>query len=95
MQILVEGQRVGSLDRNSGQSVVLSEVADRIARANDNKNLTMDVLVEAVGRVNTGLEFDLKGLTDPLVVLNSEFLRAVFQILTCMGLFPKSAVCYC
>ena len=73
MQILVNGQRVGSLDRNDGQSTVLSEAADKIARANDNKNVTMDIIVEAVGRVNTGVEFDLKGLTSPLVLLNSEY----------------------
>ncbi len=72
VQILVNGQRVGYLDRNEGQSTVLSDVADKIARANDNKNVTMDILVEAVGRVNTGVEFDLKGLISPLVLLNSE-----------------------
>ena len=63
---------MGSLDRNEGQSTVLSEAADKIARANDNKNVTMDIIVEAVGRVNTGVEFDLKGLVNPLVLLNSE-----------------------
>ena len=78
MQILVNGQRVGSLDRNEGQSTVLSEVADKIARANDNKNVTMDIIVEAVGRVNTGVEFDLKGLINPLVLLNSESLPRVY-----------------
>ena len=72
VQILVEGQRVGNLDRNTALSTVLSEVADKIARANDNKNVTMDIIVENVGRVNTGVEFDLKGLTNPLVLLNSE-----------------------
>ena len=72
MQILVEGQRVGNLDRNGGQSVVLMDLADTIARAHDGKNVTMDIIVEAVGRVNTGLEFDLKGLIDPLVLLNSK-----------------------
>ena len=72
MQILVEGQRVGNLDRNGGQSVVLMDLADTIARAHDGQNVTMDIIVEAVGRVNTGLEFDLKGLIDPLVLLNSK-----------------------
>lgn len=72
VQILVEGQRVGNLDRNGGQSVVLTDVADTIARAHDGRNVTMDIIVEAVGRVNTGLDFDLKGLIDPLVLLNSE-----------------------
>lgn len=72
MQILVEGQRVGNLDRNGGQSVVLMDVADTIARAHDGQNVTMDIIVEAVGRVNTGLDFDLKGLIDPLVLLNSK-----------------------
>ena len=71
-QILVEGQRVGSLDRNGPQSVVLSDAADKIARAHDGANVTMDILIEAVGRVNTGTEYDLKGLIDPLVLLNSE-----------------------
>ena len=72
VQILVEGQRVGNLDRNGGQSVVLMDVADTIARAHDGQNVTMDIIVEAVGRVNTGLDFDLKGLIDPLVLLNSK-----------------------
>ena len=90
VQILVEGQRVGNLDRNSALSTVLSEVADKIARANDNKNVTMDIIVENVGRVNTGVEFDLKGLTDPLVLLNSESsaspCRSSYQlVLSCLN----------
>ena len=72
VQIMVEGQRVGNLDRNGGQSVVLMDAADTIARAHDGQNVTMDIIVEAVGRVNTGLDFDLKGLIDPLVLLNSK-----------------------
>ena len=79
----MNGQRVGYLDRNEGQSTVLSEVADKIARHNDNKNVTMDILVEAVGRVNTGVEFDLKGLISPLVLLNSEFSPRMMPSQTC------------
>ena len=75
VQILVMGQRIGSLDRNGPQSAVLTDVADKIARQYDGKNITMDIIVEAVGRVNTGVDFDLKGLIDPLVLLNSETLN--------------------
>jgi hypothetical protein len=74
VQILVMGQRIGSLDRNGPQSVVLTETADKIARQFDGYNITMDIIVEAVGRVNTGVDFDLKGLVDPLVLLNSKTL---------------------
>ena len=75
VQILVMGQRIGSLDRNGPQSVVLTAAADKIARQYDGKNITMDIIVEAVGRVNTGVDFDLKGLIDPLFLLNSETLN--------------------
>lgn len=75
VQILVMGQHIGSLDRNGPQSVVLTDVADKIARQFDGKNITLDIIVEAVGRVNTGVDFDLKGLINPLVLLNSKTLN--------------------
>lgn len=36
----------------------------------DNGTVTLDIVVEGVGRVNTGLDFDFKGLTSKLVLLN-------------------------
>ena len=45
---------------------------DAVAKAaGDGANVTLDIIVEGVGRTNTGLLFDVKGLTSGLILLNS------------------------
>ena len=67
MQILVEGKVVASLDRNKKAKVSLP-VLDTLS--SDQELVTLDILVEGIGRDNSGSKFDLKGLMSQDVYLN-------------------------
>lgn len=60
-QIFIDGRYVGSLDRRKGEkSLVLPECAD---------GATLDILVEAMGRINFGRAIkDFKGITDNVTI---------------------------
>jgi hypothetical protein len=77
-QVLVNGVKVASLQRNGDISVVLGAAADDVAKAAGDAGLViLDIIVEGVGRTNTGLLFDVKGLTSGLVLLNSARCQAL------------------
>ena len=63
-QVLVDGRVVGRLERSNPRNLTLP------AAAGGNADATLDILVEALGRVNFGCEWDFKGLTSPDVRLN-------------------------
>lgn len=71
VQILAGGVYVGSLERDGDLAVVLSDAADKVGRANDGKDVTLDILVMQIGRSNFGNLYDLKGLVSGTVLLNS------------------------
>ena len=62
--MLVDGRVVGRLERSNPRNLTLPAAARRGGDA------TLDILVEALGRVNFGCEWDFKGLTSPDVRLN-------------------------
>ena len=62
--MLVDGRVVGRLERSNPRNLTLPAAARRDGDA------TLDILVEALGRVNFGCEWDFKGLTSPDVRLN-------------------------
>lgn len=70
-QVLADGVLVGAFQRNGGVSIVLGDAAGAVAAAAGKNNVTLDIIVEGVGRANTGLKYDVKGLTSGLVLLNS------------------------
>ena len=70
-QILAGGSYVGSLERDGDLAVVLNDNADKIARANDGKDVELDILVMQIGRSNFGNSYDLKGLVSGIVLINS------------------------
>ncbi len=48
--------------------------------------VTLDILVEALGRVNFGCVWDYKGLTSPEIKLNGEyFCAALSWLLECLA----------
>jgi hypothetical protein len=70
-QIMAGGVYVGSLERDGDLAVVLNDAADKVGRANDGKDVTLDILVMQIGRSNFGNLYDLKGLVSSTVLLNS------------------------
>lgn len=67
----MEGKVVASLDRNKGAKVSLLLLG--IDTADKSKEmLTLDILVEAIGRDNSGSKFDFKGLVSEDVYLNGK-----------------------
>ena len=62
--MLVDGRVVGRLERSNPRNLTLPATARR------DGDTTLDILVEALGRVNFGCEWDFKGLTSPDVRLN-------------------------
>ncbi len=64
---MVEGKVVASLDRNKKAKVSLP-VLDTLS--SDQDLVTLDILVEGIGRDNSGSKFDLKGLMSQNVYLN-------------------------
>jgi len=86
MQIMVEGKVVASLDRNKKAKVSLP-VLDTLS--SDQELVTLDILVEGIGRDNSGSKFDLKGLMSQDVYLNGRFSNPSFS-----GRF-RSFCCFC
>lgn len=68
-QILVNGKTVGGLDRNKAVSLSLPAVASDDAHG---AHVTLDVLVEGLGRDNSGSKYDFKGLVSEHVLLDGE-----------------------
>ena len=58
---------MASLDRNKGVKVSLP-----LLDTADKEYLTLDILVEGIGRDNSGSKFDLKGLVSQDVYLNGK-----------------------
>ena len=67
----MEGKVVASLDRNKGVKVSLP-LLNSITADKSKETLTLDILVEAIGRDNSGSKFDLKGLVSEDIYLNGE-----------------------
>ena len=72
--------------------------ADAVAKtAGDNGTVTLDIIVEGVGRVNTGVDYDFKGLTSKLVLLNGALWQRSARKppcgSACMQPHPKSHMC--
>ena len=65
----MEGKTVASLDRNKAVNVSLPLLG---IDASDKTYLTLDILVEGIGRDNSGSKFDLKGLVSQDVYLNGK-----------------------
>lgn len=66
-QVMVEGKVVASLDRNKQAKVSLPAVA-----STNKEFLTLEILVEGIGRDNSGSKFDLKGLMSQDVYLEGK-----------------------
>ena len=66
LQILIDGKTVGGLDRNKAVSLSLPAVAS------DSAHVTLDILVEGLGRDNSGSKYDFKGLVSEHVLLDGE-----------------------
>lgn len=96
MQIMVEGKVVASLDRNKKAKVSLPEL-DTLST--DQDLITLDILVEGIGRDNSGSKFDLKGLMSQDVYLNGRplstglFWRAVSVILLLLYKSSQKSKC--
>ncbi|KAL0030525.1 hypothetical protein WJX79_001635 [Trebouxia sp. C0005] len=71
-RIMVDGKVVASLDRNKKAKVSLP-VLDTFS--SDQDLVTLDILVEGIGRDNSGSKFDLKGLMSQDVYLNGDLLE--------------------
>ncbi|KAK9843639.1 hypothetical protein WJX81_000575 [Elliptochloris bilobata] len=56
-KVLLDGRVVGRLERNNPRNLTLP------AAAGSKQEATLDILVEALGRVNFGCDWDFKGLT--------------------------------
>ena len=65
------GAYVGSLERDGDLAVVLNDAADKAGKANDGKDVNLDILVMQIGRSNFGNLYDLKGLVSGTVLINS------------------------
>ena len=65
-QVLVEGRRVGRLQRTGPCSLVLPALGAQPAHP----AATLDIVVEAVGRSNEGWRWDVKGLPSSDVFLD-------------------------
>ncbi len=60
-QVMIDGELIGSLDRRNGETEILIPACRKGAR--------LDILVEAMGRINFGRAIkDYKGITDSVVV---------------------------
>lgn len=62
---------IASLDRNKGAKVSLP-LLDKDTADKSKKMLTLDIVVEAIGRDNSGSKFDFKGLVSEDVYLNGK-----------------------
>ncbi len=65
VQVLIDGRVVGFLERNVPGNLTIKPTS----RSQD-KDLTLDIVVHALGRVNFGCVWDFKGLIYPDIKLN-------------------------
>ena len=63
----MEGTTVAALDRNKGSKVNLPMLNPDFSKK---EVLSLDILVEGIGRDNSGSKFDLKGLVSQNIYLN-------------------------
>ena len=64
----MEGEVQGDLERNNPRNLTLQPPAGR----RDGRDVTLDIVVHAMGRVNFGCIWDFKGLVHPDIKLNGE-----------------------
>ena len=69
MQVLINGQVVGNLERNVPQNLSLSLPS----LEGGHQDVQLDIVLHALGRVNFGCIWDLKGLVHGRVLLNGKF----------------------
>ena len=68
-QVLLDGRRVGRLERSGNTSLIIGDVAH--ADSSPARDVAvLDIIVEAMGRANDGWRFDVKGLPSQNVFLN-------------------------
>ena len=79
MQVLVDGNTVAALDRNKGVKVSLPMLN---TDESQKEVLCLDILVEGLGRDNSGSKFDLKGLISQDVYLNGRLLTVAEMVMT-------------
>ncbi|CAL8469886.1 g9428 [Coccomyxa elongata] len=68
-RVLLDGKIVGFFERSNPRKLPLPSLSTASGE------VTLDILVEALGRVNFGCVWDYKGLTSPVVTLNGEVLK--------------------
>ncbi|KAK9836149.1 hypothetical protein WJX81_004982 [Elliptochloris bilobata] len=80
--VLMDGWAAGVLDRNGVRNLLLpppaanrSSPSFKASSATKEGEVTLDVVIGAVGRSNQGFIFDTKGLTSPDVFLDGKMLR--------------------
>ena len=79
MQVLVNGKTTAGLDRNKAVNVSLPGLASEDSHGS---HVTLDILVEGIGRDNSGSKFDLKGLISEHILLDGELFPFVLMLLT-------------
>ena len=73
VQVLIDGRVLGVLERNVPRNLTLKPPS----RLQD-KHLTLDIIVHALGRVNFGCVWDFKGLIYPDIKLNGKLFYSEF-----------------
>lgn len=70
-QVLLDGVAVGRLSRNGPANLTL-DAPSALTKSGSNAaaSVTLEIVVEAVGRSNQGWRFDTKGLSSPDVRWN-------------------------
>jgi len=73
LQVLIDGKEVDRLSRDGPRNVSLDAATPSSGTAaKQDKEVKLDIIVEAVFRSNEGWRFDTKGLASPHVQLNGE-----------------------
>lgn len=67
LQMIIDGKTVAGLDRNKAVNVSLPALSTQDSHGS---HVTLDILVEGIGRDNSGSKFDLKGLVSEHVLLD-------------------------
>ncbi|CAL5218934.1 g683 [Coccomyxa viridis] len=71
-RVLINGKVSGFFERSNPRNLPLPNIFSDLG---PNEEVTLDILVEALGRVNFGCVWDYKGLTSPEIKLNGEVLK--------------------
>jgi hypothetical protein len=84
-QILLDGKRLGSLDRNGPPTLQIAAVGSRPNVTSHGPHgahvIALDIIVQGIGRSNDGVVFDTKGLASTHVTLNGAFPFLIFVTL--------------